>query len=109
MASRRLVRQAAVQLLYARFASPKDQGGPEFWDLVNDKAALDLDRARVKVLSHLQQGREALIEKLQRLLTECVTAILAADPTEKTSSRPQSSHRSGALVGRRLRQPSPVD
>jgi N utilization substance protein B len=83
MASRRLVRQAAVQLLYARFASPKDQGGPEFWDLVNDKAALDLDRARVKVLSHLQQGREALIEKLQRLLTECVTAILAADPTEK--------------------------
>ena len=83
MASRRLVRQAAVQLLYARFASPKDQGGPEFWHLVNDRAALDFDRTRVKVLTHFQQGREALTEKLRRVLTECVAAILAADPTEK--------------------------
>jgi N utilization substance protein B len=83
MASRRLVRQAAVQLLYARFASPKDQGGPEFWCLVNDRAALDFDRTRVKVLTHFQQGREALTEKLRRVLTECVAAILAADPTEK--------------------------
>ena len=83
MASRRLVRQAAVQLLYARFASPKDQGGPEFWYLVNDRAALDFDRTRVKVLTHFQQGREALTEKLRRVLTECVAAILAADPTEK--------------------------
>ncbi|MDG2401272.1 MAG: transcription antitermination factor NusB [Akkermansiaceae bacterium] len=83
MASRRLVRQAAVQLLYARFASPKDQGGPEFWSLVNDKAALIFDRTRVKVLIHFQQGREALTEKLQRALTECAAAILAADPTEK--------------------------
>jgi N utilization substance protein B len=83
MASRRLVRQAAVQLLYARFASPKDQGGPEFWCLVNDRAALDFDRTRVKVLTHFQQGREALTKKLRRVLTECVAAILAADPTEK--------------------------
>lgn len=83
MASRRLVRQAAVQLLYARFASPKDQGGPEFWDLVNDKASLNYDRARVKVLAHLQQGRETLTAKLQRALTDSTAAILAADPGEK--------------------------
>lgn len=83
MASRRLVRQAAVQLLYARFASPKDQGGPEFWRLVNDRAALDFDRTRVKVLTHFQQGREVLTEKLRQVLTECAAAILAADPTEK--------------------------
>lgn len=83
MVSRRLVRQAAVQLLYARFASPKDQGGPEFWDLVNDKASLNFDRARVKVLAHFQQGREALTAKLQRALTDSTAAILAADPGEK--------------------------
>ena len=83
MASRRLVRQAAVQLLYARFASPKDQGGPEFWRLVNDRAALDFDRTRVKVLTHFQQGREVLTEKLRQVLTEYAAAILAADPTEK--------------------------
>jgi len=83
MASRRLVRQATVQLLYARFASPKDQGGPEFWDLVNDKASLNFDRARVKVLAHFQQGREALTAKLQRALTDSTAAILAADPAEK--------------------------
>ncbi|MEN8774599.1 MAG: transcription antitermination factor NusB [Akkermansiaceae bacterium] len=83
MASRRLVRQAAVQLLYARFASPKDQGGPEFWELVNDKASLNFDRARVKVLAHFQQGREALTAKLQRALTDSTAAILAADPGEK--------------------------
>lgn len=83
MASRRLVRQAAIQLLYARFTSPKDQGGAEFWDLVNDKASLSFDRARVKVLAHFQQGREALTEKLKHALTECATAILAADPSEK--------------------------
>ena len=83
MASRRLVRQAAVQLLYARFASPKDHGGPEFWDLINDKASLNFDRARVKVLAHFQQGREALVAKLQRTLTNSAAAMLAADPGEK--------------------------
>lgn len=83
MASRRQVRQAAVQLLYARSASPKDQGGPEFWELVNDRAGLTFDRARVKVLIHLQQGREATTKKLLNLLTDSAAAILMADPSEK--------------------------
>ncbi|MFT6181441.1 MAG: transcription antitermination factor NusB [Paracoccaceae bacterium] len=83
MASRRLVRQAAVQLLYARSASPKDQGGPEFWDLVNDRSGLTYDRARVKVLAHFQQGREATVAKLLAILTDSSAAILAADPGEK--------------------------
>lgn len=83
MASRRHVRQAAVQVLYARFASPGDQGGPEFWDLINDKAGLTYDRARVKILAHLQQGREAVDKKLISVLTECSAAILAADPSGK--------------------------
>lgn len=83
MASRRQVRQAAVQLLYARSASPKDQGGPEFWDLINDRAGLTFDRARVKILAHFQQGREAAAAKLLTILTDCSAAILAADPSEK--------------------------
>jgi transcription antitermination protein NusB len=83
MASRRQVRQAAVQLLYARSASPKDQGGPEFWDLVNDRAGLTFDRARVKILAHFQQGRESTAAKFLSILTDCSAAILAADPTEK--------------------------
>lgn len=83
MASRRQVRQAAVQVLYARFASPGDQGGPEFWELINDKAGHTFDRARVKILAHLQQGREATAAKLDAILIDCTTAILAADPSEK--------------------------
>ncbi len=83
MASRRQVRQAAVQLLYARSASPKDQGGPELWDLINDRAGLTFDRARVKVLAHFQQGREAAAKKFLAILTDSATAILAADPSEK--------------------------
>lgn len=83
MASRRQVRQAAIQLLYARFASPKDQGGPEFWDLINDRAGITFDRARVKVLAHFQQGREAATRKLLDVLTDCSAAILAADSSEK--------------------------
>jgi len=83
MASRRQVRQAAVQLLYARSTSPKDQGGPEFWDLINDRANLTFDKARVKILAHLQQGREAAAAKLLKIFTDSSAAILAADPSEK--------------------------
>lgn len=83
MASRRQVRQAAVQLLYARTASPKEQGGPELWELINDRAGLNYDRARIKILNHLQQGREAAAAKFLSLLTDSATAILAADPSEK--------------------------
>ena len=83
MASRRQVRQAAVQLLYARNASPENQGGPELWDLINDRAGLTFDRARVKLIAHYQQGREATAAKLETILIDSAAAILAADPAEK--------------------------
>ncbi|MGC6466792.1 MAG: transcription antitermination factor NusB [Akkermansiaceae bacterium] len=83
MASRRQVREAAVQLLYARDAAPKEQGGPAFWELINDRSGQNFDKARVKTLSHLQQGRMASAEKLQAIVLDCAPAILAADPSEK--------------------------
>jgi len=83
MASRRKVRQAAVQLLYARDASPANQGGPELWDLINDRDGLTYDRARVKILAHFQQGREAAAARLEAILIGSAAAILAADPGEK--------------------------
>lgn len=83
MASRRQVREAAVQLIYARETAPKDQGGPEFWELVNDRNGLIFDRARVKILAHYQQGRVATVTKLQALLRGSTAAIVSADATEK--------------------------
>ena len=83
MASRRQVREAAVQLLYARATAPKEQGGPEFWELVNDRNGIIFDKARVKILAHFQQGRTAAAAKLQNILIDCSAAILAADPGEK--------------------------
>jgi len=83
MASRRQVREAAVQLLYARATSPKEQGGPEFWELVNDRNGIIFDKARVKILVHFQQGRVDTATKLQTTLIDCSAAILAADPGEK--------------------------
>ena len=59
MASRRQIREAAVQLLYARDSSPKDQGGPDLWDLINDRTGLAYDKARVKVLAHFMQQLQA--------------------------------------------------
>lgn len=83
MASRRQVREAAVQLLYARATAPKEQGGPEFWELVNDRNGIIFDKARVKILAHFQQGRTAAAAKLQNILIDCSAAILSADPGEK--------------------------
>lgn len=83
MVSRRQVRQATIQLLYARSSSPKEQGGPELWDLIHDRTGLNYDRARIKILTHLQQGRETTAAQLLKLLGDNAAAILAADPTEK--------------------------
>ena len=83
MASRRQVREAAVQLLYARATAPKAQGRPEFWELVNDRNGIVFDNARVKILAHFQQGRTATAAKLQAILIDCSAAILAADHGEK--------------------------
>lgn len=83
MASRRQVREAAVQYLYALATSPENAGGPGFWELVNDRARLTYDRARVKILAHLQQGRESTAEKLHQFFIDHAAAILALDPSEK--------------------------
>lgn len=83
MASRRQVREAAVQYLYALATSPENGGGPDFWDLVNDRAGITFDRARVKVLAHFLQGREATAEKLHQFFIDHSAAILALDPSEK--------------------------
>lgn len=83
MASRRQVREAAVQYLYALATSPENAGGPGFWELVNDRARLTYDRTRVKILAHLQQGRQGAAEKLHQFFIDHAAAILALDPTEK--------------------------
>lgn len=83
MASRRQVREAAVQYLYALATSPDLDGSPDFWDLINDRAGISYDRARVKVLSHFQQGREATAGKLHQFFIDQSAGILALDPSEK--------------------------
>ncbi|MGD1979143.1 MAG: transcription antitermination factor NusB [Akkermansiaceae bacterium] len=83
MASRRQVREAAVQFLYALETSPETRGGEDFWELVNDRDTISYDRARVKVLAHFQQGREASAGKLEKFFIDNAAAILALDPSEK--------------------------
>ena len=87
MASRRQIREAAVQLLYARESSPKDQGGASLWELINDRTGISYDKARVKVLAHFMQGRPATAKKLYNMLADCQAAIHAADPSEKVAKQ----------------------
>lgn len=87
MASRRQVRQAAVQLLYARSTSPDIGPGPEFWDLINDRGRIGFDRTRVKILAHLQQGREATAGKLDKIFRDHSANLAAVDPAGKTALR----------------------
>lgn len=90
MASRRQVRQAAVQLLYARASTPDNPGGEHLWELINDRDYINLDKASVKILSHLQQGRQASAEKLQKILTDAAGSILSIDRTEKLAKELKS-------------------
>ncbi len=83
MASRRQIREAAFQLLYARESSPHDQGGEALWELINDRTGLTYDKARVKMLSHLMQGRPATARKLINMVADCQAAIHAADHSAK--------------------------
>ena len=87
MASRRQIREAAVQLLYARESSPTNQGGAELWVLINDRTGLTYDKARVKMLAHLMQGRPATAKKLYNMLTDCQAALHATDPSEKLAKQ----------------------
>jgi len=87
MASRRQIREAAVQLLYARESAPTDQVGSDLWNLINDRSGLTYDKARVKMLAHLMQGRPAWAKKLSNMLADCQAAIHAADPLGKLAKQ----------------------
>jgi len=84
MPNRRQIREAAVQLLYARNSTPSDNlpSGEEIWDLIHDGSSKSYDRARVKVLTHLQQGRQPAVEKLHKALHSASAAIEAAATSE---------------------------
>ncbi len=90
MASRRQVREAAVQLLYARCSNLKSAEGSEFWALIHHGALVSFDKARVKILAHLQQGRLATAQKLQAIVLDCAASILATDPSEKLAKEIKS-------------------
>ncbi len=94
MPTRRQVRQAAVQLLYARKSAPSDTpaSGEEIWDLINDGAGKSYDRARVKVLVHLQQRRDAVVQKLHKALHAASAAIEAAATSEAFIKKFQTIH-----------------
>ncbi len=84
MPNRRQIREAAVQLLYARKSSPSDVPvqREEIWDLIHDRANKSYDRARVKVLTHLQQGRGATTARLHKALYTASSTIEAVAPSE---------------------------
>ena len=77
--SRNDIRQAAVQLLYARHSSPFGAAeADDVWDLLLDPKKAALDRARVKVLAHFQQGRRRVVKDLRARLQEVSTSIQLA-------------------------------
>lgn len=93
MPTRRQIREAAVQLLYARQASltdPMDE--QEFWELIQDRDAKAYDKARAKILVHLQQGRATAVDKLHEALVDATAAIRAADPSEAFLKRFNQMH-----------------
>lgn len=85
--SRNEIRQAAVQLLYARHSSPF---GPaktdDVWDLLLDPKRTALDRARVKVLTHFQQGRSRAVDQLEKSVRAASTSFQLA-PNAGTLAR----------------------
>ena len=83
MSSRRQIREATIQLLYARQADPSPSHEEHHWSLIHHADLRTLDRAKVKLLAHLQQGRPAQVSKLQNAAVDSTTAIEAADPTGK--------------------------
>ncbi|MGJ8697225.1 MAG: transcription antitermination factor NusB [Verrucomicrobiaceae bacterium] len=85
MPSRHQVREAAVQLFYARASSQGAESDEELWDLINDRAGLTFDRARVKVLAHWQTGRAKTAATLHKELAAASTAVSVADPTGKAA------------------------
>lgn len=83
MPTRRQIREAAVQLFYARASSQTSESDDELWALINDRPALSFDRSRVKIIGHWMNGRSKIAQNLTEDLSECNAAITAADPTGK--------------------------
>lgn len=83
MPTRRQIREAAVQLFYARASSQTVDSDDELWELINDRPALAFDRSRVKVLGHWMGGRSAVAAKLPNALSQCIASITVADSTGK--------------------------
>ncbi len=88
MPSRRQIREATIQLLYARKSTLTETPvSEEIWGLINDRAEISYDRARLKVLIHLQQNRIIQTEKLEAALQNASSLILSADPSEKLAKQ----------------------
>lgn len=83
MPSRRQIREAAIQLFYARASSQSAESDDELWALINDRPALSFDRSRVKVIGHWMNGRSKVAADLTETLSKCTAAITVADPTGK--------------------------
>lgn len=83
MPTRRQIREAAVQLFYARASSQSAESDDELWALINDRPALSFDRSRVKVIGHWMNGRRQAAQVLTEELAKCTAAITAADPSGK--------------------------
>ena len=83
MPTRRQIREAAVQLFYARASAQTADSDDELWELINDRPALSFDRSRVKVIGHWMSGREKIAKKLIYALSNCMAPIAAADPSGK--------------------------
>ncbi len=83
MSSRRKIREATIQLLYSREADPVDRDEEKLWILIQEQSLTTWNRARLKLLLHLQQGRRALTAKFQKTTGDAVAAIDTAEPGGK--------------------------
>lgn len=83
MPTRRQIREAAVQLFYARASAQTTESDDELWELINDRPALSFDRSRVKIIGHWMNGRVKVANKIINTLSKCITSITAADPSGK--------------------------
>lgn len=85
MPSRRKIREATVQLLYAREADPNERDEEKIWTLIHEQSLTNWNRARLKVLVHLQQARPALVEKFQNACKDATAAIDRAEPSGRVA------------------------
>ncbi|MGE9268365.1 MAG: transcription antitermination factor NusB [Verrucomicrobiales bacterium] len=87
MPSRRKIREATVQLLYAREARPAERDEEEIWRLIHEHSLITWDRARLKLLTHWQQARPSTVEKFHNVAHDASSAINLADPDGKLARK----------------------